>query len=62
MIVVNEDCIDHNLLEGLNYDDNFLTMLLKMNIVVVLIVDELQVMAIDVGFVMIASASYMVKY
>jgi hypothetical protein len=58
VIVVNEGCIDRNLLEELNYDNNFPMMLLKM---AVLVAGELQVMAIDVDFVTIVSASYMVK-
>ena len=57
MIVVN-DCIDHNLLEELNYDDNFPMTLSKM---VALVVDESRVTVVDVDSVMIASASYMVK-
>jgi len=58
VIVVNEDYIDHNLWEELNYDDNFPMLLSKM---VALTVDELQVMVADVDFVIIVSASYMVK-
>jgi hypothetical protein len=57
VIVVNEGCIYHNLLEELNYEDNFPMMLSKM---VALVVDESQVMAVGVDSVMIASASYMV--
>jgi len=59
VIVVNEDCIDRNLSEELNYDGNFPMMLSKM---AALAVDGSQVMAVDVDSVMTASASYMVKY
>jgi hypothetical protein len=53
------DRTDCNLLEELNYDNNFLMMQLEMKVVVALVVDGL---AIDVDSVMFASVSYIVKY